>query len=52
VLYQLLTGQIPHQPTTRSPHEMARMITEEEPVRPSLLVQRADAAGEKGSAVA
>ena len=52
VLYQLLTGQTPHQPTTRSAHEMARMITEEEPVRPSLLVQRADAAGEKGSAVA
>jgi len=52
VLYQLLTGQNPHQPETHSPHEMARVIAEEEPVRPSVLMQRADAASEKGSAFA
>ena len=45
VLYQLLTGRNPHHPETHSPHEVARMIVEEEPARPSTLVQRDESEG-------
>ena len=39
VLYQLLTRQNPHQPETHSPHELARVIVEDEPTRPSTTVK-------------
>jgi serine/threonine protein kinase len=35
LLYELLTGQRPHQLRNRAPHEIARIIGEEEPERPS-----------------
>jgi non-specific serine/threonine protein kinase/serine/threonine-protein kinase len=38
VLYRLLTGQSPYRIETRSPAELARAITETEPLRPSMLV--------------
>jgi len=42
VLYQLLTGQSPYGSAPRSPTELLRAITEMEPARPSLIVQRAE----------
>src|SRR5262249_29672765 len=39
VLYQVLTGQNPHRPETHSPHELARVIVEDEPTRPSTVVK-------------
>jgi serine/threonine protein kinase len=42
VLYQLLTGQLPYQFTSQSPHDVARVITEQEPTRPSTVVQGRD----------
>jgi non-specific serine/threonine protein kinase/serine/threonine-protein kinase len=47
VLYQLLTGHVPHRFTTRSPLEIERAVCEEEPTRPSTAVseERARAAG-------
>jgi serine/threonine protein kinase/tetratricopeptide (TPR) repeat protein len=41
LLYELLTGQRPHQLGRRLPHEIARIISEEEPERPSRVVTRA-----------
>jgi len=38
VLYELLTGQLPYRFTTRSPFEMARIIGETEPSKPSTTV--------------
>jgi WD40 repeat protein/serine/threonine protein kinase len=35
VLYELLTGQRPHDFKTRQPHEAARVISEQEPEKPS-----------------
>jgi serine/threonine protein kinase len=40
VLYRLLTGQSPYRVETRSPTELARAITETEPLRPSAVVVR------------
>ncbi len=38
ILYQLLTGEKPRQLMTRSPEELSRAITEQEPERPSTTV--------------
>ena len=35
VLYELLTGQLPYRFVSQSPHDVARVITEQEPTRPS-----------------
>jgi eukaryotic-like serine/threonine-protein kinase len=40
VLYRLLTGQSPYRVEKRSPPELARAITETEPLRPSTVVVR------------
>jgi serine/threonine protein kinase len=40
VLYRLLTGRSPYLESTRTPLELARMICEVEPVRPSAAVSR------------
>jgi TolB-like protein/Flp pilus assembly protein TadD len=40
LLYELLTGHRPHNFRSRFLHEMARVITEEEPDRPSAVVTR------------
>ncbi|MGH9753650.1 MAG: protein kinase domain-containing protein [Blastocatellia bacterium] len=40
LLYELLTGHRPHQLRHRPPHEVARIISEEEPERPSDVVTR------------
>jgi serine/threonine protein kinase/tetratricopeptide (TPR) repeat protein len=42
LLYELLTGHRPYHFSSRALHEMARVITEEEPVPPSLSVGRLD----------
>ena len=42
LLYELLTGQRPYRFKTRSPDEIARAITEQEPERPSTAVARGD----------
>ena len=39
ILYELLTGRRPYRIKTRSPAEIARAITEQEPVRPSAAVR-------------
>ncbi len=39
VLYQLLTGQLPYRFTSQSPYDVARVITEQEPTRPSTAVK-------------
>jgi Tol biopolymer transport system component/tRNA A-37 threonylcarbamoyl transferase component Bud32 len=41
LLYELLTGHRPHQLRHRLPHEVARIISEEEPERPSEVITRA-----------
>jgi serine/threonine-protein kinase len=41
LLYELLTGQRPYRIKNRSPAEIARAITEQEPVRPSTAIARA-----------
>jgi eukaryotic-like serine/threonine-protein kinase len=41
-LYQLLTGQQPYRLKTRTPEEISRAITEQEPARPSTAVGRRD----------
>ena len=41
LLYELLTGQRPYRLKTRTPAEIARAITEQEPERPSTAVTRA-----------
>src|SRR6185436_11559727 len=38
LLYELFTGQRPHQLRHRLPHEIARILSEEEPERPSAVV--------------
>ncbi len=40
LLYELLTGHRPHQLRQHAPHEIARIISEEEPERPSDVVTR------------
>lgn len=40
LLYELLTGHRPHQLRQYAPHEIARIISEEEPERPSDVVTR------------
>ena len=40
LLYRLLTGHSPYQLGTRPLHELARAISETEPVRPSLVIDR------------
>jgi eukaryotic-like serine/threonine-protein kinase len=40
VLYELLCGRSPYQFASQSPHEMARVITENEPRKPSTAVAR------------
>lgn len=49
LLYQLLTGQPPFKITTRNPLELAKIICEQAPIRPStaLPTQPASAAGER-----
>ncbi|MEY2562492.1 MAG: eukaryotic-like serine/threonine-protein kinase [Verrucomicrobiota bacterium] len=41
LLYEILTGQRPYRLKTRSPDEIARAITDQEPERPSTVVARA-----------
>jgi non-specific serine/threonine protein kinase/serine/threonine-protein kinase len=40
ILYRLLTRQSPYRPLTQAPHELARVICDEEPERPSVAVRR------------
>jgi serine/threonine-protein kinase len=42
LLYELLTGQRPYRLKTRSPDEIARAITDQEPERPSTAVAKGD----------
>jgi hypothetical protein len=42
VLYELLTGHRPYRMRTRMQHEVARVICEEEPTRPSTVVMQSD----------
>ncbi|HEX8686702.1 MAG TPA: serine/threonine-protein kinase, partial [Pyrinomonadaceae bacterium] len=42
LLYELLTGHRPYHVRNRLPHEMARIICEEEPERPSVIVGRTE----------
>lgn len=41
LLYELLTGRRPYKLSSRAPHELARVICEEEPTRPSSIVSKA-----------
>jgi len=41
VLYELLCGRSPYQFGSQSPHEMARVITDTEPSKPSTVIARA-----------
>lgn len=43
LLYELLSGQRPYKLTTRQPEEMAKIICETEPVRPSSAVAKGNA---------
>jgi eukaryotic-like serine/threonine-protein kinase len=57
LLYELLTGHRPYRLSSRAPHELARVICEEEPTRPSAAVNRVErlaqaAAGGVGAALA
>ena len=45
IFYELLTGHSPYQVKTRSPAEIARAITEQEPTRPSTAVQNREPSG-------
>jgi tetratricopeptide (TPR) repeat protein/tRNA A-37 threonylcarbamoyl transferase component Bud32 len=42
VLYELLSGRAPYKFPSQSPHEMARVITETEPKKPSTGIARSD----------
>ena len=42
LLYELLTGHRPYRAKTRSPHEIAYMICEEDPERPSTAIRRVE----------
>ena len=44
VLYELLSGHRPFKFESRSPEEVARMITASEPVKPSVVITRVEAA--------
>jgi eukaryotic-like serine/threonine-protein kinase len=44
ILYELLTGQRAHRFSTRMPHEMARVVLESEPAKPSSAVFRTQVA--------
>ncbi len=44
ILYHLLTGHSPHHLTDLSPAEMVQAICEHEPVKPSLVISRTEAA--------
>ncbi len=44
LLYELLTGRRPYRITTHSVDEIARVIAEQEPERPSIAVERVEAA--------
>ena len=50
VLYRLLTGRSPYRVTSGAPHEMARVICETEPQRPSTAIGRVEgqAGAERG----
>jgi len=50
VLYELLSGHRPYRITTNNPLEIARVICEEEPKRPSTIVAQPDAPSGKGRA--
>jgi eukaryotic-like serine/threonine-protein kinase len=43
LMYELLTGHRPYRLNSRAPHELARVICEEDPTRPSEIVSRPDA---------
>ncbi|MCG3159367.1 MAG: Serine/threonine-protein kinase PknD [Acidobacteria bacterium] len=40
LLYELLTGHRPYRVRSRAPHEIARIISEEEPEKPSYVINR------------
>jgi non-specific serine/threonine protein kinase/serine/threonine-protein kinase len=42
VLYELLTGHRPYHVSTLSPHEVARVVCEQEPAKPSTIVTRTE----------
>jgi serine/threonine protein kinase len=42
LLYELLTGHRPYRLVNRAPHEIARVICEEAPAPPSVIITRAD----------
>ncbi|HEX8474338.1 MAG TPA: tetratricopeptide repeat protein [Pyrinomonadaceae bacterium] len=42
LLYELLTGHRPYRLRNRAPHEIARVICEEEPAHPSIVITRPD----------
>jgi serine/threonine protein kinase/tetratricopeptide (TPR) repeat protein len=42
LLYELLTGHRPYRLLNRAPHEIARVICEEAPAPPSIIITRAD----------
>ena len=42
LLYELLTGHRPYRLVNRAPHEIARVICEESPAPPSIIITRAD----------
>jgi tetratricopeptide (TPR) repeat protein len=42
VLYELLTGHRPYKFTSRVPHEIARVICEQEPEKPSTVINRVE----------
>ena len=46
VLYNLLTGQSPYRAKTNRPEELARAITEQEPIPPSTALLRLDSSDE------
>src|ERR671935_2161194 len=42
LLYELLTGHRPYRLVTRTPEEMARVLTEQDPERPSSVIDRVE----------
>ena len=50
VLYELLSGHRPFNFGSRSPEEVARLITEGEPVKPSVIITRIDSARQTDNA--
>ena len=42
ILYELLTGQKPYRLKTRTPEEISRAITEQEPIKPSAAIVKLD----------